>query len=299
MKDFSIKTYGKFILAGEHAVIRGGPALVFPLLSRSLELKFQRGSQAFQIIEASAEEKEVFEKLLSRSLEILGHKREDLKGVLQISNQIPIGSGLGASAALCVALARWFESLGWVKQENLQKFAQQLENVFHGESSGVDVAVSLQGQGIHYERNKDAYPLSVNNNLGGQFYLSYSGHRGKTSDCVTQVKKKFELEPAKYQKVDDEMIQAAQSLEIALTNPITDRREKIVQSMQQAKNCFVEWGLINDSLSSHLSNLQEAGALATKPTGSGGGGYVLSFWDKIPPKNLLLIPAPLSQISTD
>jgi mevalonate kinase len=32
--------------------------------------------------------------------------------------------------------------------------------------------------------------------------------------------------------------------------------------------------------------LMSAGALAVKPTGSGGGGHVISYWAKEPPSNL-------------
>src|SRR4051794_8275736 len=44
MKAFSTRTFGKWILAGEHAVLRGSPALAFPLTARSLELEFEPGN---------------------------------------------------------------------------------------------------------------------------------------------------------------------------------------------------------------------------------------------------------------
>ena len=54
-----------------------------------------------------------------------------------------------------------------------------------------------------------------------------------------------------------------------------------------AHDCFVEWDLCGDDVGAHIRKLREAGALAVKPTGSGGGGYVLSFWgDVVPPKEL-------------
>src|SRR5207247_9623027 len=39
MSDFHTRTFGKWILAGEHAVLRGSPALAFPLRARGLELR--------------------------------------------------------------------------------------------------------------------------------------------------------------------------------------------------------------------------------------------------------------------
>ena len=46
-----------------------------------------------------------------------------------------------------------------------------------------------------------------------------------------------------------------------------------------AHQCFESWGLITPDMSSIIQNLYQRGALAVKPTGSGGGGYLLSLWE--------------------
>lgn len=46
----------------------------------------------------------VFHSVLDRALAKLGKKEQQLGGVLRIDNTIPVGGGLGASAALCVAV---------------------------------------------------------------------------------------------------------------------------------------------------------------------------------------------------
>ena len=45
-----------------------------------------------------------------------------------------------------------------------------------------------------------------------------------------------------------------------------------------AKDCFEQWGLIDSSVQAEMDRLSAQGALAVKPTGSGGGGYLLSLW---------------------
>lgn len=40
-----------------------------------------------------------------------------------------------------------------------------------------------------------------------------------------------------------------------------------------------------------MNRLTAEGALAVKPTGSGGGGFVLSLWDRQPPESLELLRA--------
>ncbi|MFI4919641.1 MAG: mevalonate kinase, partial [Legionellales bacterium] len=39
--DFETTTFGKWILAGEHAVVRGHEALVFPIKEKQLHLQYR------------------------------------------------------------------------------------------------------------------------------------------------------------------------------------------------------------------------------------------------------------------
>ena len=83
-------------------------------------------------------------------MELLDVGRSALNGVLLIVNRLPCGAGLGASAALCVALARWLEARGLVSSGAIHEFARQLENLFHGESSGLDIAVALRERPVMF-----------------------------------------------------------------------------------------------------------------------------------------------------
>ena len=56
----------------------------------------------------------------------------------------------------------------------------------------------------------------------------------------------------------------------------------LADAMNQAQHCFHAWGLITPALAAHMQALRNAGAIAVKPTGSGGGGYVLSLWEQQP-----------------
>ena len=48
VSDFEVKVSGKWILAGEHSVLRGGRAIVFPLNSRYLKLKYDKTETDFE-----------------------------------------------------------------------------------------------------------------------------------------------------------------------------------------------------------------------------------------------------------
>ena len=55
-----------------------------------------------------------------------------------------------------------------------------------------------------------------------------------------------------------------------------------IEALQLGHRCFEEWGLVNDAVKFHQAQLLGLGALAVKLTGSGGGGYMISYWQKPP-----------------
>jgi mevalonate kinase len=151
--SFEARIFGKWILAGEHSVLRGCPALVFPLKSRALEIQYLENQKPL-VVEMEKGPGDGMEsllwKVLDRACEKKGIQKKELKGVLRLRNNIPIGAGLGASAALCVGLAKWFQALGHIDESELYEFSRSLEDLFHGESSGVDIAVAISGSGIKF-----------------------------------------------------------------------------------------------------------------------------------------------------
>ncbi len=291
MSLFECRSYGKWILAGEHAVLRGCPALVFPFKSHSMDLYYRKTSEdlSIQFLGDSGRDLNLlFWGLLQNVLDKVGRSRSDLKGEMKISSQIPLGAGLGASAALCVAIARWCEHLGWIEQSKTYEFARSLEDFFHGESSGVDIAVALSGAGLKFTR--DGERSNLTSKWEPQFYLSYSGKRGVTSECVKKVQALIESDPGLGQSLDLQMKKAVELAEKALSSSEKEGLQDLIESMNLSRNCFESWGLTEGELDSHMAQMTEAGAIAVKPTGSGGGGYVLSLWSE-PPKLPILFPA--------
>lgn len=290
--DIQIRVSGKWILAGEHSVLRGGQALVFPLKSRYLELNYHRTETEFEMIlnsETHPELELMVWSVLEKAFKKLNLKRSAFRGVLEFSSKILFGAGMGASATLCVALTRWLHQLGHVKETDQYEFARDLENLFHGESSGVDVAVTLYNQPLLFSRNNgfqllQDYPRPY-------LYLSHTNERGVTKDCVDKVKKLFAQDATRAQAIDEQMKQAVAKFQILLSQKNIDA-STWTEAMQMAHRCFHEWGLVNEAVRHHEAVLLKAGAKAVKLTGSGGGGFMLSFWTEPPPADVTfeLIP---------
>lgn len=288
MKNFETRTYGKWILAGEHAVLRGCEALVFPLKSRDLHFKFSvqnRADLELTLNGSYGRELELlFRGVFEKALELKKISKSDIHGQVEITSNLPIGAGLGTSAALCVALTRWFQAAGFVVDAEKHEFARQLENLFHGESSGVDIAVVTEERGLIYAKNgrREFFQPQWSPSL----YISYCGHRGMTYECVNQVKALWELEPQRAQKIDDQMRSSVELCLQALSEPQSTGFEKLKRAIEMAAGCFESWNLTQGALNQHLKQLMEMGAAAVKPTGSGGGGYVLSLWNSPVPNEI-------------
>ncbi len=290
--DLEIQVCGKWILAGEHAVLRGGDALVFPLSSRFLKLNFHQSDDEFEINfdrRGHPELELILWSVLEKAFNKLHLKRRDLKGRLEFESKIIFGAGMGASATLCVSLTRLFCELGFLKSDEQYDFARDLENLFHGESSGVDVAVTLYNKPLLFSRNHGYQTLE--NYQKPLLFLSHTGARGVTKDCVDQVKKLFVTDREKAESIDEKMKKAVKEFKFLLAEKTIDH-SAWVRTLTHAHSCFYDWGLVNEAVRIHETQLLKAGAAAVKLTGSGGGGFMLSYWETPPPADVTfeLIP---------
>ena len=288
-------SHGKWILSGEHAVLRGGYALAFPLLSRQMEFVFERTTEAFQLV-VDGEQRDLLQafipQLWHHGLTLIRRKPEEGFGVLKVTNRIPVGTGLGASAALSVCIARLFCHFGWISDGQIFTMARDLENVAHGKSSGLDIATVMSSEGIYFSRDKDRTVFHPR--WQPELYLCYSGQQGLTSQCISQVENILRSNADLGMKIDQEMRQSVELCRQALTQSLTMREGLPIlkKGIELAESCFDSWGLQNADLRGRADWLREHGAIAVKPVGSGGGGYLLGLWAETPSPTTLerLIP---------
>ncbi len=283
--DFETTTHGKWILVGEHAVIRGHGAIVFPINEKKLTLSYQRSSSE---LSANYEGKSgedthlLFWSVLEQGMQLLGRSLNSLYGHFTLYTDIPVGVGMGASAALCVAMSRWFSAQNMLSDSKIHHFARELENLFHGQkSSGLDIAGVSASSGMYFEQG---VCTPIKQTWEPMWFLSSCGQIGITSHCIHQVQSLWEKNPTHAQNIDDRMAQCTHLARLAIEEHRIDAKKNLAEALNTAADCFREWGLVSESLQRHMDELREAGAIAVKPTGSGGGGYVVSLWEATPPK---------------
>lgn len=217
---------GKLILSGEHAVVHGQPALamainrfsettILPQASgrvifnagnlrqqdsltwqalRKLKRRLQRNYEHF--LQGRLAIRDVLKKPLELTqfavTHLLESLHEQIHGGFQVQTQstIPIGCGMGSSAATILSVIYAFGNflqLDWDRQRYYQQ-ALAIENLQHGYSSGLDLNISQQGGLLWYQNGKsEARELPKLN-----WYIVNTGKPlSTTGECVTYTSKKL------------------------------------------------------------------------------------------------------------
>lgn len=269
------KSFAKWILCGEHTVVRGGEALAFPLRSFCNTVTFEKNDE----LTINDNNFDALPSLLQMAADYLHLSTHELQGQYNVTSDIPQKAGLGSSAVICVNLAQIFSQLGLC--EDTFQLARHLENKFHQKSSGLDIAVCLFNKPVIFQNNK------VKELLQPAFWphmvLTYSGKTSSTSMCIQQLQQLFATNEKLAFELDENMNHATALCKEGLLNSDFN---KLKDGINIAKDTFTAWGLCDEALNTHIQNLLNKGAVAVKPVGSGLGGYVLSLWEENPDKYL-------------
>jgi len=196
---------------------------------------------------------------------------------ISLQSDIPIGCGMGSSAATVVSVIRALSSfLGLeLKEEWLHKLSIEAERLQHGYSSGVDSYISLHGGCVRFQQGKAA-PLQIKNL--SLVVINTGKPKTTTGDCVMHVKKGFGTS-----KIWDEFGHIAKALEDALT---TDDLLTLKTLIYENHRLLVALGVVPLKVQAFIQELQLLGGVA-KICGAGAisgdtSGVLLALIDKPP-----------------
>lgn len=281
--EFKTRVPGKWVLTGEHAVLKGLSAVALPHLQTYLSLAFHPDftQESLEVDPPKAERfmKEMIE-AISDQWEVKGASFSKPSGKLSIQSTIPIGAGLGSSAALCVALTQWMVEPLVIPPDQIVEFATQLEHRFHGQSSGMDVAVIAAREPICFSMEKGIEPIGIK--VLPKFTFHDTGLRSRTNECVAKVENFRKEAPALALHVDEQMGKASRLAIEGLIQFDSGNHplglQGIQQAMHLARECFYSWELVPGKAKRMEEELLRQGALAVKLTGAGGGGMLVALW---------------------
>ena len=268
---------GKIIISGEHFVAHGSNALaaaidktvkVYSETSDKNSILSRVDNQVFNIRIKPINPVSV---VRNKILEYLNRK-ERIK--ITIESNIPRGSGLGSSSAISVATAASIASLFGEKldKKTLYNIAFEGEKIIHGNPSGIDVAASVYGGLILFNKNTVPTNIDLLNKL--QIIVSISGKTRQTSRMINHFTSTSNKLPYHFQS----LVHSSSVLTHEAVNClITQDLEKLGAIINFYNSILSSFGLGTEITDRMIETCLEHGAYGAKITGAGGGGSIIAI----------------------
>ncbi|MBO9539101.1 mevalonate kinase [bacterium] len=282
----------KVILAGEHAVVHGHPAVALPFPAIMAAGEARPASSGVTIrsdrypdlaarlnldgteYAPTARPLQPVAEAVRGALEALTRLGGDLKPFeLVLSSGIPAGAGLGSSAAIAVAAIRATFSFHGrtVPPSLLRMLATKAEAIAHGTSSGLDpTTVAAEGP-IRFVRDHAPIDLEVQEPFG--LVVADSGQSSGTGRMVAQVKAGIEADPARREALNTLGEVADLVAELLECGDIP----ALGRELSRAHDLLARLGVSTPRLDAMVRAACEAGAFGAKLSGAGGGGCAIAL----------------------
>jgi len=277
--------YGKIILLGEHSVVYGRHAIAAPIpLNIRAEVRAQHEHIDLVIprwgVEMRLSEPERCISSLHASITLIAERLgvADRGMRVDVVPRVPRANGLGASAALAVAviraMAHCFDVA--ISEREISNLAFDCEKIAHGTPSGIDNTLATFGRPILFRKDGAATRAEIRDLATPRpipVIIGLSGVATLTMQTVGNVRAAWEKNPQRYEtifsQIDDLALAGVEAL-----------RKGDIAELGELMN--IDHGLLNalQVSSWEIEELVEIarrhGALGAKLTGGGGGGAMIA-----------------------
>ena len=276
--------FGKTILIGDQFVLRGVPAIVSALpfvTEAAVELTDGEGwtleDNRHEVPGYKEKKKEQQKESINHILEVMGIDVTKTPIKITYGGSLLAGSGVGASAASCVSLARALDAafgLG-LSIEKINHVGWEGEFAYHGIPSGIDNTASTYGGLLVYRVQDDEKSFErIEVERPFRIVLANSGVTADTStlnDFVLGLKADDpDLFAERCRVITEQSLAMRAALERydleTVGGLLTDNHE-----------ILVEMGLSHAKLIELCDRALELGAHGAKLTGGGRGGYMVAL----------------------
>lgn len=202
-----VSSPGKIILSGEHSVVYGEPAIVASIDKR-LHLSLSGSRSDINVIPQNAE---YFVRQAMILIKDYFGTPSHIGFNIEINSQIPIGCGMGSSAAFSVALSAAFFKL--INQrldlKKVNEIAYLIEKKHHGNPSGVDNTISTYGGLLWFRKESESFytysQIKLKRRLPRVFIFNTGKPEESTKEIVKTVADLYKKNPKKTGKIIKKM----------------------------------------------------------------------------------------------
>jgi mevalonate kinase len=266
---------GKTVLLGEHAVVYGMPAIAAGIPLGATARAEPAATSSLRIAERHALAGDGSD--LSAALAAVQAALGAGSHRVEVDVNVPLGSGLGGSAAIGVAIARALLAAGGeaAVPERVLAGAAAWERVFHGNPSGVDAAAACHGGCIWFTKAAGPEPIFVARPL--RLAICLAGPPASTKEMVESVRQLGERRP-------DLLGKSLAGIESLVKNARlcieAGDHDGLGQLMNYNQMLLSGLFLSTPEIERACAVAREAGALGAKLTGAGGGGAVIALCEE-------------------
>lgn len=277
----------KIILFGEHSVVYGEPAIAMAI-NKGVTVQIKKGSASQTIVKSK--DLDFQAKLNTRKgiyhlkhgkpgiikyiLATLGEVHNHTPIDIDIGLNFPIGSGMGSSAALTVALLSAIYQYNGedVDKDFIAKKAHSIEVKVQGAASPLDTSVSTYGGLIYLNEKRQIKKMK--SKIDDAFVAGFTSKKGSTAQMVKNVG----ILKEKFPKIMDPTIHTMGEITREAKKSIeSGNSDKIGELMNINHGLLDCIGVNTKELSRMVYVSRNAGAVGSKITGSGGGGSILAY----------------------
>jgi mevalonate kinase len=296
----SVSAPGKITLLGEHAVVYGKPALVSAIDKRLLVTMEDRSDAAIKVSaldlhipgliltfkEGSSEY--LIETDYDRIVDAMGYVRKAIEitskhlgsktgANVTIRSEMPVGAGLGTSAAIAVCtIAAYARILGHdLGRSEIARLGHMTELEVQGAASPMDTAISTLG-GTIFIRPTSGKPQVENVKLQTPLpsVVGYTEREAKTSELLKRVRALRDKAPKVLDLVVETIGGVVEEGKAALTRGDLEHFGKL---MNINHGLLEALGVSTRRLNDMVYSSRSAGAMGSKMTGAGGGGCMIAL----------------------